>query len=65
MSDAKSYARPTEIGEVMVGATVSEVVESRSPEFSPGDIVLGYGGWQEYSIEDASRCAASTRRSRP
>ncbi|MCT1551586.1 NADP-dependent oxidoreductase [Brevibacterium casei] len=55
MSDAKSYARPTEIGEVMVGATVSEVVESRSPEFSPGDIVLGYGGWQEYSIEDASQ----------
>ncbi|MBR7503571.1 NADP-dependent oxidoreductase, partial [Mycobacterium tuberculosis] len=25
------------------------------PEFSPGDIVLGYGGWQEYSIEDASQ----------
>lgn len=51
MSDAKSYAAPVEIGQVMVGATVSEVVESRSSEFSEGDIVLGYGGWQEYSVE--------------
>lgn len=55
MSDAKSYAKPVELGEVMVGATVSEVVESQSPDFEPGDIVLGYGGWQEYSIEPASQ----------
>ncbi|WP_453985370.1 NADP-dependent oxidoreductase [Brevibacterium casei] len=55
MSDAKSYAKPVEIGEVMVGATVSEVIESNSPDFDPGDIVLGYGGWQEYSIEYASQ----------
>ncbi|GAA3841801.1 NADP-dependent oxidoreductase [Brevibacterium ammoniilyticum] len=55
MSDAKSYAKPVEIGEVMVGATVSEVIESNSADFDPGDIVLGYGGWQEYSIEYASQ----------
>lgn len=55
MSDAKSYAKPVEIGEVMVGATVSEVIESNSPDFDPGDVVLGYGGWQEYSIEYASQ----------
>ena len=55
MSDAKSYAKPVELGEVMVGATVSEVVESQSSDFEPGDIVLGYGGWQEYSIEPASQ----------
>ncbi len=54
MSDAKSYAKPVEIGQVMVGATVSEVVDSKSSEFSAGDIVLGYGGWQEYSVERAS-----------
>lgn len=52
MSDAKSYAKPVEVGDVMVGATVSEVVESNSDDYSVGDIVLGYGGWQEYSFEN-------------
>ena len=54
MSDAKSYAAPMEVGDVIVGGTVAEVVESASDAVSPGDIVLGYGGWQEYSVEDAS-----------
>ncbi|WP_193101608.1 NADP-dependent oxidoreductase [Brevibacterium aurantiacum] len=54
MSDAKSYAKPVEVGDVMVGATVSEVVESNSSDFSTGDTVLGYGGWQEYSVEKAA-----------
>ncbi|GAA2178327.1 NADP-dependent oxidoreductase [Leucobacter tardus] len=53
MSDAESYAEPVELGEVMVGATVSEVVESRSPDFEPGQTVLGYGGWQSFSTEPA------------
>lgn len=51
MSDAKSYAKPVEVGDVMVGATVSEVVESNAEGFAAGEIVLGYGGWQEYSVE--------------
>ncbi|MGP9681385.1 MULTISPECIES: NADP-dependent oxidoreductase [unclassified Brachybacterium] len=51
MSAAKSYAAPMEIGDVVVGATVSEVVESAAEGFSPGDTVLSYGGWQEYSVE--------------
>lgn len=51
MSDAKSYAAPMEIGDVIVGGTVSEVVESAADGFSPGDTVLSYGGWQEYSLE--------------
>ncbi|WP_309132921.1 NADP-dependent oxidoreductase [Brevibacterium sp.] len=54
MSDAKSYAAPVEIGQVMVGATVSEVIDSKSPDFKQGDTVLGYGGWQEYSVEKAA-----------
>ena len=33
----------------MVGGTVSEVVESRHPGFAPGDLVLGYDGWQAYA----------------
>jgi NADPH-dependent curcumin reductase len=53
MSDAKSYAKPVGIGEVMTGGTVGEVVRSNDPKFKPGDIVLGMGGWQEYAPMDA------------
>ncbi|RAV31812.1 NADP-dependent oxidoreductase [Corynebacterium heidelbergense] len=51
MSDAESYADPVEIGDVVVGATVSRVLASGSPEFAEGDLVLGYGGWQTHSLE--------------
>lgn len=50
---AKSYAEPLKIGDVIVGGTVSEVVESNVDGFATGDIVLSYGGWQEYSVESA------------
>lgn len=53
MSPAKSYAAGVEPGQVMVGATVGQVVESRLEGYQPGDYVLGYGGWQEYSLEDS------------
>src|SRR5882762_5670654 len=45
MSAAKSYAKPATVGEPMVGGTVGEIVTSRNPKFSVGDVVLGYGGW--------------------
>jgi NADPH-dependent curcumin reductase CurA len=50
MNDKKNYAPPQPLGEVMIGATVGEVIESRHPRFKPGDRVLGMGGWQEYSV---------------
>jgi len=50
MNDSKSYAKPVGIGEVMVGATVGEVVRSNDPLFTPGDVVLAGGGWQDYAI---------------
>jgi NADPH-dependent curcumin reductase len=50
MSAAKSYARPAAVGQPMVGGTVGEIVSSRHPQYSVGDIVLGYGGWQEYAL---------------
>ncbi len=53
MNAGPSYAPPVEIGQVMEGGTVSAVVESRSPAFVPGDIVLGYTGWQEYTVAAA------------
>jgi NADPH-dependent curcumin reductase CurA len=53
MSAAKSYAAAAEIGEVLMGATVCEVVESRDDALAPGDIVLSYSGWQTHAIADA------------
>ncbi|MBP1130954.1 MULTISPECIES: NADP-dependent oxidoreductase [unclassified Serratia (in: enterobacteria)] len=54
MSDAPSYAPPVQIGEAMVGGTVSRVVTSQHPDFKPGDWVLGYDGWQDYALSDGS-----------
>jgi NADPH-dependent curcumin reductase CurA len=54
MSDVPSYAPPVEVGGVMVGGTVGEVIESRDPSLSPGDIVLAYTGWQEYAVPRAT-----------
>jgi NADPH-dependent curcumin reductase CurA len=48
ISDAKSYVKGVDIGEVMVGQTVGEVIESKSPGFAPGDKVLTQLGWQLY-----------------
>jgi len=55
MNDAKSYAAPQPLGQVMQGGTVGEVVESRSPKFQPGDKVVGMGGWQQYSVVNAEQ----------
>ena len=54
MNDAKSYAQPQPLGQVMQGGTVGVVVESRHPGYQAGDSVVGFGGWQEYSIVDAA-----------
>ncbi|MEQ1658594.1 MAG: NADP-dependent oxidoreductase [Hylemonella sp.] len=58
MNDSKSYAQPQPLGEVMIGGTVGEVVESRHPKFAAGDKVVGMGGWQEYSVVDANQPGA-------
>jgi NADPH-dependent curcumin reductase CurA len=39
----------------MIGGTVGEVVESKSPKFTAGDQVVGMGGWQQYSVVDATQ----------
>jgi len=54
MDDRKSYAAPQPLGQVMVGGTVAEVIESRSPDFAVGDVVVGMGGWQEVHVAEAS-----------
>src|SRR4051794_29382795 len=52
MNDAKSYAVPQKLDEVMGGGTVGEVVESKHPGYKPGDKVVGMGGWQQYAVVD-------------
>ena len=49
MSDAKSYAKPVEIGEPMEGETVAEVFESRHPEYRPGDLIQARIGWRTHA----------------
>ncbi|MGD9945834.1 MAG: NADP-dependent oxidoreductase [Burkholderiaceae bacterium] len=52
MDDARSYAKPQPLDEVMIGGTAGEVVESRNPRFAVGDAVLGMFGWQSYGVSD-------------
>jgi NADPH-dependent curcumin reductase len=58
MNDAKSYAQPQALGQVMQGGTAGEVVESRSPKYAVGDTVVGMGGWQQYSVVNVDQPGA-------
>ncbi|HEV3040678.1 MAG TPA: NADP-dependent oxidoreductase [Candidatus Angelobacter sp.] len=50
----KSYAATVEIGGVMTGQVVGEVIESKNSKFNPGDTVTAYTGWQQYAISDGN-----------
>jgi NADPH-dependent curcumin reductase CurA len=52
MNAGPSYARPVEVGEIMEGRSVCEVVRSNLPQYRPGDIVVAGTGWLEYAISD-------------
>jgi NADPH-dependent curcumin reductase CurA len=54
MNEARGYARGAELGQVMVGETVGQVVESRHPQFKPGDSVAAYLGWQQYGVANGA-----------
>ena len=54
MNDAKSYAEPVKIGEVMTGQVVAEVVSSSVDGYQAGDYVLSGSGWQDYAISDGT-----------
>jgi NADPH-dependent curcumin reductase CurA len=53
MSEARSYARSLELGDVITSQAVGEVVESNDPRYEPGDHVVGQIGWQEYAVARA------------
>lgn len=54
MNDAKSYAEPVALGEVMTGQVVAQVVSSKLPGYEAGDYVLSGSGWQDYALSDGS-----------
>ncbi len=52
ISKARSYAVGVEVGQTMVGGTVSVVETSRNPKYKSGDIVLSHSGWQDYELSN-------------
>ncbi len=54
MDAGPSYAKPVEVGEVMEGRAVCEVMKSNLPQYKPGDLVLAGTGWQEYALSDGN-----------
>jgi len=54
MSDAKSYAEPVAINDVMVGGAVCVVEKSHHSDYSEGEWVVAFAGWQDYSVSDGT-----------
>jgi NADPH-dependent curcumin reductase CurA len=50
MRDAKSYVPPFPLNEALLGGVVGQIVESKDPNFSTGDIVVGNLDWADYSV---------------
>jgi hypothetical protein len=60
ISEAKSYVKGVDIGEVMVGQTVGEVIDSKNKNLKIGDHVLTQTGWQLYGVtKEATKVDAS------
>ncbi|MDO9487536.1 MAG: NADP-dependent oxidoreductase [Sphingomonadaceae bacterium] len=54
MIDGAGIERPLDLGDVMHGRGVGQVIASRHPGFAPGDIVHGKFGWQDYVLSDGA-----------
>ena len=52
MNAGESYSARVELGDVMVGGTVSRVAKSRNTNFKEGDLVSSYAGWQDYIVSN-------------
>jgi NADPH-dependent curcumin reductase CurA len=57
MDDAPGYLPPIQIDEVIRAGGVAEVLESNSDTYSPGDLLFGMTGWQDYVIADSAERA--------
>lgn len=54
IADKGNYSSPVEIGTPMRALAVGEIIESRHPDYQPGDIVTGWFNWQEEAVVDAT-----------
>jgi NADPH-dependent curcumin reductase CurA len=52
MNEADTYLPAIRLGEVIRSGGIGEVVESRNPTYSVGDLVFGMTGWQDYAVAD-------------
>ena len=57
MDDRPGYLPPIGVGDVVRGAGLAEVVESRSDRYNPGDLVFGMTGWQDFSVAGTGELA--------
>ncbi len=53
ISGVRTYADPVLVGDLMVGGTVGQIVQSNDEVLQPGDFVAGYWGWQEWAVSKA------------
>jgi NADPH-dependent curcumin reductase CurA len=53
-----TYRSAVEAGAVMAGGALAEVVDSKSAQFRPGDLVFADTGWQEYAALPAKTLIA-------
>jgi NADPH-dependent curcumin reductase len=65
MDDRKSYAPPTPVGGVMEGEVIARVVESRHPDYQPGDEVAARLGWCTHAISDGTGLTRLDQRFKP
>jgi NADPH-dependent curcumin reductase len=52
--EVDTYIPKLPLGEVMLSGSAGEVVESRHPDFAPGELVTGVFGWQDYAVSDGA-----------
>jgi NADPH-dependent curcumin reductase CurA len=54
MDDAPGYLPPIAIDEVVRSGGIVEVVQSNSEQYTPGDLLFGFSGWQDYVLASAA-----------
>lgn len=54
MTDKKSYIAPFEVGQVLSGLCIGQIVQSKNTNFQEGDYVCSMNGWREYYISDST-----------
>jgi NADPH-dependent curcumin reductase len=58
MNDAKSNATPIELGEVMEGEVIAEILTSRHDGYREGELVQGRIGWRTHAAVPAVAAAS-------